>query len=75
MWRLINVIVASGPWDSAASGDGWALDYYGNDGSPESKDEEIARRNACATAFVGKSPLYNSVLVSAHNDIQQARIQ
>jgi hypothetical protein len=57
MWHLINVIVASGPWDSAASGDGWALHYYGNDGSPESKDEEIARLRLlvsplCTTLFL-----------------------
>jgi hypothetical protein len=31
-------------------------------GSPESNDEEIVRRNACAAAFIGKPLPCNSVL-------------
>jgi hypothetical protein len=33
-----------------------------DDGSPESKEEEIVRRDACAVGFIGR-PSYNSILV------------
>jgi hypothetical protein len=34
-----------------------------DDGRPESKEEEIVRRDACAVGFIGKPSSYNSVLL------------
>jgi hypothetical protein len=46
-----------------------------DDGSAESKEEEIVRRNACAIGFIGKSLSYSSFLVNAHNHLQVVRIR